>query len=127
MNPTISPAPWTLVQRPTLPFMLVITDAEGKAIVGADRAAFSTRQKVIDDCRDAVGFVGADRKAAVDAIRRQEADFRMMTAAPALHRELAHLVALLEPLEAKGRLDVPGLASLNGARAALSEATMPNG
>jgi hypothetical protein len=43
-------------------------------------------------------------------------------AAPALFRELRHLVLLLEPLERDGRLDVPGLATLNGARKALDEA-----
>lgn len=38
-------------------------------------------------------------------------------------RELAHLVALLEPLERDGRLNVPGMATLNGARAAIAKAT----
>jgi DNA-directed RNA polymerase subunit RPC12/RpoP len=36
-----------------------------------------------------------------------------------LARELRHLVRLLEPLEQEGGLAVPGLATLNGARAAL--------
>ena len=35
-------------------------------------------------------------------------------------RELARLVRLLEPLEQAGTLNVPGLATLNGARAALA-------
>jgi hypothetical protein len=37
-----------------------------------------------------------------------------------LRRELAHLVRLLEPLERAGSLAVPGLATLNGARRALT-------
>lgn len=36
-----------------------------------------------------------------------------------LGRELAHLVFLMEPLEASGELKVPGLATLNGARRAI--------
>lgn len=39
-----------------------------------------------------------------------------------LYKELKHLVKLLEPLEQSGGLQVPGLATLNGARAALKEA-----
>jgi hypothetical protein len=46
----------------------------------------------------------------------------MQVAAPALFRELRHLVRLLEPLEQDGRLDVPGLATLNGGRLALDAA-----
>jgi hypothetical protein len=37
-------------------------------------------------------------------------------------RELLHLVRLLEPKEKDGGLDVPGLATLNGAREALRKA-----
>ncbi len=40
-----------------------------------------------------------------------------------LFRELTHLVRLLEPLEQSGSLNVPGLATLNGARAALLKAS----
>jgi hypothetical protein len=36
-----------------------------------------------------------------------------------LLRELQHLIKLLEPLEQSGQLHVPGLATLNGARAAI--------
>ena len=39
-----------------------------------------------------------------------------------LFRELQHLTRLLEPLEKNGTLNVPGLATLNGARAALTKA-----
>ena len=39
-----------------------------------------------------------------------------------LAKELRHLVRLLEPLERDGGLNVPGLATLNGARAALKKA-----
>jgi hypothetical protein len=53
---------------------------------------------------------------------RDEANAPLIAAAPILYRELSHLVRLMEPLERDGRLNVPGVATLNGARAALSSA-----
>lgn len=38
-----------------------------------------------------------------------------------LYRELKHLIRLMEPLEADGTLNIPGLATLNGARAAAAK------
>ncbi len=49
-----------------------------------------------------------------------DANARLIAAAPDIFRELSHLVALLEPIEREGRMNVPGLATLNGARAALA-------
>ncbi len=46
----------------------------------------------------------------------------LFAAAPKLLKELKHLVRYLEPLERDGGLNVPGLATLNGARAAIAEA-----
>lgn len=51
------------------------------------------------------------------------ANAHLIAASPALLRELRHLVRLLEPLEQSGALNVPGLATLNGARSAISRAT----
>lgn len=50
------------------------------------------------------------------------ADARLIAAAPDLLRELEHLVRLLEPAISDGRVSVPGLATLNGARAAIAKA-----
>ena len=47
---------------------------------------------------------------------------RLIAAAPDLLAELKHLVRLLEPLEKSGALNVPGLATLNGALAAIAKA-----
>jgi hypothetical protein len=49
------------------------------------------------------------------------ANARLIAAAPDLYRELAHLVRMLEPIE--DTLGAPGLATLNGARAALEKVT----
>jgi hypothetical protein len=54
-------------------------------------------------------------------------DARLIAAAPDLYGELRHLVRLLEPLERDGQLDVSGLATLNGARAALTKAESREG
>ena len=52
----------------------------------------------------------------------RDANAAVLTAAPRLYTELARLVAALEPLERNGGwpLDGAGVATLNGARAALA-------
>lgn len=50
------------------------------------------------------------------------ANAKLFAASKDLLKELIHLVRLLEPLEMDGRLDVPGLATLNGARKAIDKA-----
>ncbi len=50
-----------------------------------------------------------------------EADKALIAAAPELLKELKHLVSLMEPVEETG-LNIPGLATLNGARAAIARA-----
>lgn len=49
------------------------------------------------------------------------ANAHLIAAAPDLYRQLAHLVHLIEPLERDGH-NIPGLATLNAARAALAKA-----
>jgi hypothetical protein len=46
----------------------------------------------------------------------------LFSASKDLLKELMHLVNLLEPLEQAGTLDIPGLATLNGARKAIDKA-----
>lgn len=50
----------------------------------------------------------------------------LFAASPDLYRELRHLVQLLEPLERDGSLNIPGLATLNGARMALAKVEPSN-
>lgn len=54
------------------------------------------------------------------------ADANLICAAPDLLTELQHLVRLLEPKEKDGGLDIPGLATLNGARRAIKLAIEGN-
>ncbi len=63
------------------------------------------------------GLAGGEKR----DLLRLTASSRLIAAAPDLYRELAHLVRRSEPLEVTG-LNVPGLATLNGARAALRKA-----
>lgn len=55
-------------------------------------------------------------------VAESEENARLIAAAPLLLKELESLVCLMEPLETEGRLSVPGLATLNGPRAALAVA-----
>lgn len=62
----------------------------------------------------------------IGALRQYETDASRQIATltqqrDELARELGHLARLLEPQEADGSLSVPGLATLNGARAALAK------
>lgn len=50
-------------------------------------------------------------------------DAVLLAAGPELFKELQRLVSLMEPGETEGWLNIPGLATLNGARAALAKAT----
>lgn len=52
-----------------------------------------------------------------------QANARLIAAAPDLLRELKHLALLLEPALNNGRVQVPGLATLNGAWLAIAKAT----
>jgi hypothetical protein len=70
--------------------------------VVSDDSRFQTGCITFDDC----GYANA----------------RLIAAAPELLAELRHLVRLMEPLEQDGSLHVPGLATLNGARAAIAKA-----
>ena len=50
------------------------------------------------------------------------ANAKLIAAAPDLLRELSHLVRLLETPISDGRVSAPGLATLNGAKAAIAKA-----
>jgi hypothetical protein len=72
----------------------------------------------------------ADQKYIADVFYRSpddpeaKANAKLIAASPDLYRELERLVCLIEPLEHEGGLDIPGLATLNGARAAIAKATL---
>jgi hypothetical protein len=68
---------------------------------------------MVDSADDCIALCNLARSNAADAL--------LIAAAPDLYRELAHLVRLLEPLERNGGMNVPGLASLNGARSAIAK------
>lgn len=67
------------------------------------------------------GRMAIDCDGSGDGFAQVCANARLIAAAPDLLKELDHLVRLLEPLEQS--LNVPGLATLNGARAAIARAS----
>ena len=72
--------------------------------------------------RPAVALKYGSGRCALHTQEALDAAKRLQRAAPALLEKLQHLVRLLEPLEQAGGMDVPGLATLNGARAAIAQA-----
>ncbi len=101
---TFTPGPWIARQFPTAAYarpqwwvLDSIPDQDGKVIANAIAVATATNP---------------------DA----EANARLIAACPDLYRELAYLVSMIEPLEREGRIQIPGIATLNGARAALAKA-----
>lgn len=96
------PAPWTVGNQGWNANIIYDANAEGVCQV---YGIFQNRK--VEECRNDPGMPVA----------------RVIAAAPDLFRELRHLIALLEPLERDGTLAIPGLATLNGARAALVKAT----
>jgi|GEM_PF-6419500 len=65
-------------------------------------------------------FVIASRSAFSHNAEESCANAHLIAAAPLLYRELLHLVRLLEPVLVTA--NIPGLATLNGAHAALAQA-----
>ncbi len=57
-----------------------------------------------------------------DGYSVSKANARLIAAAPDLLAELKHLVRLMDPVEVTGGLNIPGLATLNAARAAIAKA-----
>ncbi len=64
---------------------------------------------------------GEDGECIADTVYEM-ADAALIAASPDLLRELKHLVRALEPLERDGIMNAPGVATLNGARAAINKA-----
>lgn len=122
-----TPGPWRMEETETWPFGVSIWGAS-KLVLVQDRVALSTNQKTLADCLNAVGFEHNpknpefSRRAALASLEEQAANLCLFLAAPDIYAEFAHLVRLLEPMESAGTLNVPGLATLNGARAVLARA-----
>lgn len=90
-----TPGPWNKPRR----------RSDGKRIIIKAAGDEEFRVEVdSDDCDEKIAMANAT----------------LITAAPDLLRELNHLVRLMEPVE--DHLNIPGLATLNAARAAIAKA-----
>lgn len=83
-----TPGPWNLTQQATWPFNLNIDEIG----LTADRYAYSTEHKTLDDVMDAKGF-GGNKQECVEANARQVADFALIAAAPDL---VAALIKIMD-------------------------------
>lgn len=70
-------------------------------------------------------FLGTNQDNIRDCMAKgRRVNVRMRAASRELLRELKHLVSLMEPYEEDGTLRIAGLATLNGARAAIAKAEL---
>lgn len=91
-----------------------------KGTQGKWRQANRVTSMIICDKEDGSTPYVAEALSRVEEER--EANAKLIAAAPDLLKELVHLVRLLEPLEKEGGMDIPGLATLNGARKSIEKA-----
>lgn len=106
--PKFTPGPWGIEDPLGPEIMSIVANPEGETY----EWTFVAQVTADDDNTEAQGISFAEAQANAALIR----------AAPELYTELRHLVRLMEPLEDRGLLNIPGLATLNGARAALKKA-----
>lgn len=93
-TPRFTPGPWTLELVQNWPFGVIIRAASGDLVLHEDGAAHSTGQKTRHDCENGVGFRwkpragGSSREQAIAAVVEQDANARLIAAAPDLYTAL---------------------------------------
>ncbi len=98
LNATFTPGPWALELRQAWPFGVRITAANGDTILQVGACAHSTVQKTRQECEDGVGFRhkskdgSTTRDAVIFAIAEQDANARLIAAAPTMHFLLKRLI-----------------------------------
>lgn len=88
--------PWRVEVAARWPFDLDIMSGEADVVVSMRRVAFSSRAKSIDDLRAGVGFPHAQRPDIAATVARQEANARLIAAAPDLLEALEALTDFMD-------------------------------
>jgi hypothetical protein len=128
-----TPGPWVLDWDMKWPFKLRIKSPnwrEGEDLFSFDRYCWSSRQRSLADLLDAVGFDEDERPEIRRVLAEQEANARLIAAAPAMHNALTGMIGLTQLLLARDDLppqvraalgEIPGESHrVEAARAALS-------
>lgn len=117
--PRFTPGPWKLALVGKWPFGVWVSSIDGKVVLEQHAVAHSTRQKTREDCENGVGYdwhpkhpQATPRQAAIDAIVEQDANARLIAAAPEL------LAALQEFMSMWGSKDTHSLSKRAQARRA---------
>jgi hypothetical protein len=92
-----TPGPWVLHQNDKWPFEIQI----GNDVVTMSRVAYSTAQKTLNDVRLAVGFDWHERDNVCRLVAEQEANARLIAAAPELLSALEEALLQLDYLEGR--------------------------
>ena len=72
----------------------IVDEATNRVVVSQSGQCYSTRSQTRADFEDAVGFSGDAREHAIETIRQQESDFRLMASAPRLRQALQDALAI---------------------------------
>jgi hypothetical protein len=95
-----TPGPWAVKHEEKWPFDIEIGTV-GETVVSMTRIAYSTRQNTLTDVRCAVGFDWNERDDVAFMVAKQEADARLISAAPDL------LAVAIEADSALAALGIP--------------------
>lgn len=109
-----TPGPWVLVLRQEFPFGFEVLAARGVCIVAQNAFAYTSGQKTRADNEQGLGFGHKDRGPIVAVIAEEDANGRLIAAAPDM---LAALKAVTAALNGRVHFNPPPAALRDAAQA----------